>query len=308
VSDPISREPMGEGAEGFATPITFADLVAELVADAEEALQAAIEKRPRGPLLGIKSLDTILGDCLEPGIHSITGDPGSGKTALALQAAAGCQCPALFVTAEQSRKVLFQRHISRVTQTPRQELKRAVPKKVRELAEQAAAAAPMVTILDATQRPAPKEQIELLALALKQKFSARHVLLIVDAFQPWARGVYSDLQEYEATQTGIADLVAVNAALSCPVLLLSHRNRLAARDKNATGLVAAKGSADFEHLADTALHLSTDLKDRDPCSQEPIQVSCHVSKNRHGPSGFSLPLFFDGHIGAFSDRRPGPYW
>src|SRR5512146_1498066 len=69
----------------LARPICLADLVDALVADAEETLRAAAEGRPRGAITGIPMLDAAMGHALQPGLHVWTGDPGSGKTALALQ-------------------------------------------------------------------------------------------------------------------------------------------------------------------------------------------------------------------------------
>lgn len=307
MSNPISREQIPEQPDELARVFGLADLVGELVTDAEETLKAAAENRPLGPQTRIPTLDFALGHVLEPGLHQITGDPGAGKTALGGQTAARCGFPALFVTAEQSAKVIFRRHIARETGTDRNQVKSAVPMKIRELAQQAAAKAPMLMILDATRRPAPRHQIVSLCEALCERFQTRQVLIVVDAFQPWARGLTTG-DEYAQTQFGIAELVAISNELRSPVMVLSHRNRAAAKDKNATGLVAAKGSADFEHLAETALHLSSAEKEIDPTSNQPRQVSCHVSKNRHGPSGFSLPLYYDGRTDTFSDRSPSSRW
>ena len=301
LSETLTRTPIGGADDTLARPLSLADLVEELVIDAEERLQASVENRPLGPQTRIPTLDHALGHALEPGLHSITGDPGAGKTAIAAQVAARCGYPAIYITAEQSAKVLFQRHIARETRTDRREVKSAVPQKIRELAQQAAAASPMLLILDATRRPAPRHQIIALAQAHRQRFGARQILLVVDALQPWAKGL-NDGAEYDQIQAGIADLVAVHNELSSPVLVLSHRNRLAARDRNATGLTAAKGSADIEHLAETALHLSRPDKEFDPCDGAQLEISCHISKNRHGPCGFALPLYYEGRTDTFSDR------
>jgi replicative DNA helicase len=307
VSDPISREPIS-GAEGdLAQPRFLADLIDELVTDAEEVVAAAAEGRPLGPMTGIPTLDHALGHCLEPGIHSITGDPGTGKTALGLQAAARCRFPAIFISTEQSAKVLLRRHISRETQTDRRAVKQATPPRIRELAVRAATAAPQLLLLDATRRPAPKHQVIALGKALGDRFGTTQVLVVLDALQPWAKGLREGV-EYDAIQAAVADMVSIASELKSPVIALSHRNRLAARDKNATGLVAAKGSADIEHMAETALHLATDGKEYDPASEQPRDITCHISKNRHGPSGFYLSLYYYGRTDTFSDKPHGSQW
>lgn len=304
MGEAFSRVEMNGASGEQARAVSLADLVGELVMEAEEAWKAAAEGRARGPVTTLHELDRTIGGCLEPGLHVFTGDPGSGKTALAAQIAARCGCPALFVTAEQSPLVLFRRHIARETQTPLGELRKVAPKKVAELAQQAAAKSPMLTILDATQRPAEMKQIVALARAMKTRFEARHVLIAVDALQPWARGVYAG-DEYSCIQAGLTDFVTAAHELHCPVLVLSHRNRVSTQGKSEqAGLVAAKGSADFEHLADTALHLSVQ-KAADPHAPGPVEITLNVAKNRQGPSGFGLALKFDGKVQTFTDGSEG---
>ncbi len=282
---------MGHTAE----VLTLADLVGALVADAEEALQAHKDGMPRGPVLGLPDLDNTLGGCLAPGLHGLTGDPGSGKTALALQAAAHCRFPALYVTAEQAPMELFRRLIAQTTEVPMDELRYALPDRIRRLAEETAGQVPMLALLDAGRGPASREQIGGLLLSLRERWRFRSALLVVDALQPWARGAYEG-DEYPALQEGLRDLVLVTSQTNTAALVLSHRNRESTRRKTGPvgSMTAAKGSASFEHLAETVLHLER--------VEGSAGVTVHLAKNRRGPAGFSTGLQFNRSTQRFTEE------
>ena len=93
------------------------DLLEAWVADAEAAFAARLAGTPRGPLTGVARLDSALGGFLAPGLHILHGEPGTGKTAFALQVAASCGSPALFVTTEMGPLELLRRITARVTNT-----------------------------------------------------------------------------------------------------------------------------------------------------------------------------------------------
>ena len=64
---------------------------------------------------GLPTLDKNLGGRVAPGLSVIYGGPGIGKTAFALQTAATCGFPALYVSCEMSALELLRRIIARVT-------------------------------------------------------------------------------------------------------------------------------------------------------------------------------------------------
>src|SRR5918996_1264990 len=75
------------------------------------------ERSARAPVTRIPQLDDVLGGALQPGVHVVHASPGAGKTALALQIAATCGFPALFVTCEMAPLELLRRITARVTET-----------------------------------------------------------------------------------------------------------------------------------------------------------------------------------------------
>src|SRR4051812_32868136 len=97
-----SREPFTPQADAPPTPrlARLGDLLADWEADARAAHAARVEGRPRGPVTGLAPLDQELGGALPAGVTAAHGGPGVGKTAFALQTAASCGAPALFITCE----------------------------------------------------------------------------------------------------------------------------------------------------------------------------------------------------------------
>jgi len=134
----------------------FGDLLTEWEAEATAARDALRNGTLRGPVTGLPKLDRELGGALQSGPHFIHGGPGAGKSALALQLAAECGFPALFVTCEMARLELFRRHTARTTGTFLGRLKSGEfrPNDSLSLAREAAAAAPLLAIADATRAPA----------------------------------------------------------------------------------------------------------------------------------------------------------
>lgn len=295
MSDEITLTPLADEQHGrakSARAMLLGDLVQELVADARAAVEAAADGRARGPITGLPPLDRALNGCLRPGLHGISGDPGSGKTSCALQIAWNCGAPVVYVTAEQGALELFRRVISQTTTTPLDEVRAANPRRIAELAEEAAGKAPMVLLLDATSGPAHIDQLEHCATILKRRFpGSHHLLYVIDALQPWSRNVKPG-QEYETIQAGLSELVGLTNRMKAPAIVLSHRNRASA-GASGPNMTAAKGSADWEHMGETIIHLSRAKEELQDRFANTIRVELGIAKNRHGQAGFSLPLDFD---------------
>ena len=299
----MERDTPGQGVGRVARAQMLGDLIDELVADAEAQEAAVAEGRARGPVSQIQELDRALGGYFRPGLHGFTGDPGVGKTCFALQIAGTCGVPAVYVTAEQSPLELLRKVISRVTLTPKSEVETASPGRVRELAMIAARSAPSLLLLDATRGPAPATLVAEVADELRQRFNSREVLIVIDALQPWSRSL-GEGSEYDLIQAGLSDLVRLASELRAPALVLSHRNRASAgtrkaADAQSSALTAAKGTSDFEHLVESALHLSVETSKGSQFSPNVKRVNIYVGKNRHGPTDLTLLLHFIGNHQRF---------
>jgi replicative DNA helicase len=283
----------------------LSDLVSDFVADAEAAAKAKKTGMARGPQTGVPSLDEALGSYLAPGVHTLQAAPGAGKTAFALQTAARCGFPALFVSAEMPILELFRRLIARETGTFLGKLKSGEiePKAAMQLAVRAAEKVPNIALMDATSAFASPTTIRDAAVALKDRTAAEHVLVVIDSLQIWARSGKlnggDSATEYDAINNALSAAASIAGGLNCPLLLVSHRNR--AGNKSDGGLHAAKGSGDIEYVSESIIDLTR--KDEQPDAAGEVEVKAVIHKNRHGVAGVSFPLRFVGRLQEFREGR-----
>lgn len=300
---------MPQTTDTAATPrvVQLSDLISDFVADTEAAALALGSGRPRGPVTSLRSLDDALGGFLAPGVHILQAAPGAGKTAFALQTAARCEFPALFVSAEMGVLELFRRLISRETGTFLGKLKTGElgASEAMRLAVRTVEKVPHLAIMDATRGHAAPELIRDAAEGLRSRAQAAHVLVIVDSLQIWARGArsargeLSAATEYDLINAALDSISDIAADLNCPVLAVSHRNRAGQKEG---GMHAGKGSGDLEYMAETVIDLNRD-KDAQPDAQGEVGVTVAIHKNRHGSPGVTFPVRFCGRLQEFREGR-----
>ena len=279
------------------------DLIDDLVADNEAAADALATGRPRGPITGLAMLDEALGGRLAEGLHLLQAAPGAGKTAAALQIAADCQFPALFVSAEMPLLELFRRLIARGTGTYLRRLSSGelTTPQITDLARRTVEKFPALALVDATIAPSPADDIVTAADALRTRMESPNgnVLVVVDSLQAWARGRgvgLKDLSEYDLISGGVVACREIAARLKAPVLAISQRNR-AGQAKG--GLHAGKGSGDLEYAAETVAELTVEDDTRNADDERRVTLSIH--KNRHGQAGIEIPLWFSGRLQSFRE-------
>ena len=277
----------------------FGDLLREFGDDAQAAHTARLSGVPRGPISGLKSLDRELSGAWLPGLHWIHGNAGAGKTAFALQVAATCGAPALFVTCEMSPVELLRRHTARATGTFLGRLKSGELGRgaAETLARDAIAISPRLCIADATRAPAPLQFLS--DAAHIARGDAPHLLVVVDSLHSWALRLASGLPEYEALNVAIADLQTLAHALKCPVLVVSERSRSAMKDG---GLNAGAGTRKIEYSGETVLDLHRESGAKDDGAGE-VAIKLTLSKNRHGAAGKPLDLRFNGALQRFTEPQ-----
>ena len=285
-------------AESLPRLTRLADLVEEIRSDAEAAYDARQSGVARGPVTGHRALDQELGGVLQPGLHNVSGGPGVGKTALALQIAAECGTPALYLSCEMGLLELLRRHTARVTGTYLGRLKTGElhPNEVVRLVQEAAAKAPQLALADATQAYANPGWIRDAAEAIRG--DSPHLLLVVDSVHSWAEAAPMErASEYDALNAAIASLRDLAAQLRCPVLGIVERNR-ASMEKG--GLHAAAGSRRFEYGAESVLDLMAD-KDAGAGPTGELAITLKIEKNRNGSPGRRIPLRFHGALQTFRE-------
>jgi replicative DNA helicase len=285
--------------------IDLSDLITEFVADTNDAAAAAAANRPRGAITGLAKLDRHFGNYLSPGIHVLQGGPGAGKTAMALQAASDCRCPALFVSAEMGALELFRRLIARQTKTFLGRLKSGEISghQAQSLAVQTAKNLQHMRIMDATQIPAPGSIIVQNANNLREKFQSDNALVVIDSLHVWGRSASrlennaGDMDEYSVINAALKSVASIASVLKCPVLTVAHRNR--AGNKSDGGLHAAKGSGSIEYEAESVLDLNKETE-TDNASGE-CEVKAKLQKNRNGAAGVFVKLTFSGRLQSFRE-------
>lgn len=276
------------------------DLLQLFQQDAAAAHEARLTGEPRGPVTGFPKLDRELSGALLPGLHFIHGQPGTGKTAFALQVAAQCQCAALFVTCEMSPLELLRRHTARVTGTYLGRLKSGEfrPDDVLEKARQAVQEAPQLFILDAT-RGIGETKKDLQPKAETIRRMTPHFLMVVDSLHTWTQCQVADTQasEYEALNSAIRTLQTLASAWNCPILIVSERNR---DSMEKGGMSAGAGTRKIEYQGETVISLERTKESAENSNGE-VEVKAHIVKNRHGSPGKKVNLLFHGALQRFRE-------
>jgi len=272
-------------------------VVAEWSALAAEAHAAFVAGNPLGPRPPLERLSRVIGGQWPRAPIVLHAQPGVGKTSFALQSATEAGCPTLFVTAEMRPVDLLQRLTARLTETPLSDLKsgKMPAAEVTDLARRAASMAGNVCILDATQGGAPPHRLQVRVREVRG--GASHCLVIVDSLHSLAFSVYPELPEYEALNVVLAALVELTIVEPCSVLAIVERNRA---NMTEGGLSAGAGSRKIEYSASLILELHSNTSDR-PDADGKLPVSLHITKNRDGPSGIKLPLYFYGALQMFCE-------
>jgi replicative DNA helicase len=281
------------------------DLLEEWDTFADEAYAAKQGNKPIGVKTGLARIDEGIGGAFQPGLHSIQGGPGVGKTAFALQMACDCGFPALYVTCEMDPLELLRRITARITGTYLGKLKSGElePEYARSLVRKAIAACKNVVILDATcgfvPAVATKENpstMNIYDLAETIRGDFPHVLVIIDSLHSWADKSLVDLKEYEYLNTAIASLRSLSSALSCPVLAITERNR---QSMEKGGISGGAGTRKIEYSAESVMEL--DSTGDGPDANGEVSVSFKMSKNRNGIIGRTIDLKFNGALQRYRE-------
>lgn len=269
-------------------------LLDEWQSDVESAHAAYRSGHPRGPVTHLPTLDRELGGFLQPGLHVLHSNSGTGKTALGWQIATMAQHPAVFVSCEMGALELLRRLVARVTETYLGKLKSGEidPAQARRLAERAIAAAPHTYLVDATRVYARPDY--LLEVATLAKGAHSEFLLVLDSLHAWVEMVPADASEYELINAGLAQLRQLAHVLACPVLVIAERSRAAMKDG---GLNASAGSRRFEYGSESVIGM-----DRKSSAGDGVTlVELVLDKNRHGASGKKLKFRFLGAVQRFEE-------
>jgi len=273
--------------------LPLAALLADAEADAERRHEAYATGHPLGAVTALPSLDRTIGGHLAAGLHVLHAEPGTGKTALALQVAVSCGCPAVYVTSEMAPLELLKRITANLTGTYLGRLKSGelMPEAALQLYRRAIALAGELVMVDATQAPATADYLaEVIPMARRD---ADHLLLVVDSVNTWAAATLPAADEYVRLEGAVNGLHALAMAEQVAILGIAERNRGAIKTG---GMSASKGTASFEYRATSVWDLSKGDGDG-----AVVPVKLTLPKNREGNAGVTLPLMFEGRLQRFTE-------
>ena len=276
----------------------FADLLGAWDADARAAHESRVNGTPRGPITGLPALDRELGGCFSPGVHVIHGQPGAGKSAFALQVAAKCACPCLYLTCEMAPLELLRRLTARATGTFLGRLKSGElkPADSLDLARHGAASAPDLALIDGTRAYAAPTYLRECAHIVRGEH--KHLMIIVDSLHSWAESApATGATEYDTLNIALLSLKRLASELNCPILAIAERNR---GSMQGGGLSAGAGSRKIEYGAETVLDLERGEGAREDMAGE-VEIKAKLCKNRHGAAGKSVALKFHGALQRFQE-------
>lgn len=283
---------------------------------------------------GLAELDELLGGGMRPGLYVLGGEPGAGKSALALQVAfraSWCGRRVLYASLEMGRGQCVMRLLSHLSSEecsradgkgafewseawrlarPAREAMREARREcgeVEALARLAGGADPVATAAAEFSRRCPG----LLVAAGSQVREARPLrelagdavkagasLVVVDCLQ--LLGCEGAADEYARVSAASAALNALGNDCGVPVLAIASVNRASA--KEGPSMHGYRGSGQIEFDANAAMTLVAEDRPA-PAGLKPVAL--HVTKNRWGaltgPGG--LRLLLDGAHNRLEERE-----
>lgn len=299
-----TSEPAAPSAPPTAPKLTpllmrLGDALGTVEADDQAAHDARTTGTPRGPITGLKEVDRELSGALSIGTNILLGNTGAGKTAFALQVAASCQFPALFVTCEMAPAELLRRHTARVTGTYLGRLKSGElhPADVVNLTRRGIEAAPLVYFADVTRGAPPPGYLRECAEIVRGQ--AGRLLIVVDSLHSWARRAILGASEYDVLGAALDELQALAHVTQSPLLVVSERNRAG---MGAGGVNSGAGHRGIEYGAETVLDLQRADNAKEDGAGE-VEVTLKFAKNRHGAAGKTIALKFNGALQRFAEAK-----
>jgi replicative DNA helicase len=247
--------------------------------DYAERVDARISGVPRGAVTGLKRLDAILGGCLMPGLHFVTGKAGTGKSAFLLQAALNCGVPVVYVTCELSGFVMLNRLMCVTSGVTMNEIKQGAVSlsDVSALVENLTQKTLHMNFMDGSGQYLDHQRILDACETARTDHPSKRMLLIIDSFHAWSAMSTGNQTEYMNLRDHVTYARQLSSRLKSPVVLASEQNRMS---KDGSGGQAASKGYGVEYSAETLINLELSAA----TAERKVAMNVYVEKNRHGTS------------------------
>jgi replicative DNA helicase len=271
--------------------------------DYAERVEARISGVPRGAVTGLKRLDAILGGCLMPGLHFVTGKAGTGKSAFLLQAALNCGVPVVYVTCELSAYEMLNRLMCVTSGVTMNEIKQGAVSlsDVSALVESLMQKTSHMNFMDGSGQYLDHQRILDACETARTDHPSKRMLLIIDSFHAWSAMSTGNQTEYMNLRDHVTYARQLSSRLKSPVVLASEQNRMS---KDGSGGQAASKGYGVEYSAETLINLELSAA----TSERKVAMNVYVEKNRHGamvpyvkdePASYQLE--YDRHTQRFKE-------
>lgn len=282
------------------------DYLDSVVALAEFRYECNKNNVPYGPVTPWKGVTEAWGGAIPQGLHTILGGPGAGKSAFALQLAAECQCPCLFVTCEMTPEELVRRIAARIHRIKVSKFKNGdiSGPEVRVLVNEALCSCPELYIANGMTEYISPEQI--ISFAEQIRKDNGHVLIVIDSFHAWGPSdpSHSSASEYDRLNVAVGQLLTIATNLKCPVIAVTEQNR-ASFGKHAPEekLHAGAGTRKLEYSPETVLSLrKAGRGDDEQKGNLDRDMILTFEKNRNGKQGEQITLIFQSGYMGFKEK------
>lgn len=245
--------------------------------DYAERVEARISGVPRGAVTGLKRLDAILGGCLMPGLHFVTGKAGTGKSAFLLQVALNCGVPVVYVTCELSAYEMLNRLMCVTSGVTMNEIKQGVVSlsDVSALVENLMQKTSHMNFMDGSGQYLDHQRILDACETARTDHPSKRMLLIIDSFHAWSAMSTGNQTEYMNLRDHVTYARQLSSRLKSPVILASEQNRMS---KDGSGGQAAAKGYGVEYSAETLINLELSAA----TAERKVAMNVYVEKNRHG--------------------------
>lgn len=283
-----------------AQALSMEQVLSQAVATAEQARDLAARTGSAGAPTGFPFIDQRTGGFREGRLWVVAGRPGSGKSALALQAAVHAAKrghPVAMVSLEMSAAESGLRILAQQLQLPATALSNGDSHAVAELlthpGRHALSSIPMVLDTSAHRLG------DLMQRAAEWKRHRGMQVLVVDYLQRLDGGRGSNRNEQLGHVTRALKRLGLD--LGVCVVILSALNRGPEREARKPVLADLRESGDIEFDADVVVGLRRVNMDE----VSPYEVDVGLLKNRTGHTGWSRdPYRFDGRTQRFLEMAP----